>query len=668
MVNRRSKRKSAVAATGGASETVQGRGVARKTMVGGGSSPFVLTGPTTVREQLTAMRGASNSGSSRFFSGQFNFSSKCNLVSSSVAQINRLNRCYYSRGAIHNCDMSAPDSRMPHKVNADPISVLPVPYSFLNNESHNQQQFNGASSRVIMKPAAVKPQAHPHKPQPIDNNPILIHKITFPSEECEADKEVALINSSNFNNMALATNAATVNIKQTSSKKKKTTRISPRVSKLPYRKTRQSPRFILSPADATCIRSTANENPGSSDILVKNPIMNEAIKVEPKRSCLDVLLERQKRLQKIVITLKRKPRPFTNLRRAIEKARRAKVVDLQDPCIEREELKCSTPKNLESSMTISSNGETFAHNSIDTAFFTETEKAVESIGQAVSPIAAPLSSLDAEDSFDDLIPEEFMVDESEILGISLDNISAFGDSYAELDFDEETRSSFPEFSDNTPVQSENSDNLASYNVSSELNRECVGNQNQLEPSALPFFQPQIGAIQPSQKLDKCIGSQIGAQPSSMVLSNSLNFPSPLPAPVTGVNILQSKAKPSSDDFHWPGSDCSPDSWKSDRVNTSSSPIRKNLLSSGSIQLSMNSVGKTVLTDTVSIDFDGYQESVVPRTLKESPFGSKSRSTPLRNLMTALSPIQSMSCSTASARIDSPLFLTASPSEELSPLS
>ncbi len=48
------------------------------------------------------------------------------------------------------------------------------------------------------------------------------------------------------------------------------------------------------------------------------------------------------------------------------------------------------------------------------------------------------------ESFDDLIPEEFMLDESEILGISLDNISAFGDSYAEMDFDEETRSSFPE--------------------------------------------------------------------------------------------------------------------------------------------------------------------------------------------------------------------------------
>ena len=80
----------------------------------------------------------------------------------------------------------------------------------------------------------------------------------------------------------------------------------------------------------------------------------------------------------------------------------------------------------------------------------------------MSPIAASLSNLDPEDSFDDLIPEEFMVDESEILGISLDNISAFGDSYAELDFDEETRSSFPEFPDNTPSLSENSDNLASY--------------------------------------------------------------------------------------------------------------------------------------------------------------------------------------------------------------
>ena len=95
------------------------------------------------------------------------------------------------------------------------------------------------------------------------------------------------------------------------------------------------------------------------------------------------------------------------------------------------------------------------------SILTETEKAVKSIGQSVSPIA-PLSNLDPEDSFEDLIPEEFMVDETEILGISLDNISAFGDSYADLDFDEETRSSFPEFSDNTPNASENSDNLGTY--------------------------------------------------------------------------------------------------------------------------------------------------------------------------------------------------------------
>ena len=53
------------------------------------------------------------------------------------------------------------------------------------------------------------------------------------------------------------------------------------------------------------------------------------------------------------------------------------------------------------------------------------------------------------ESFDDLIPEEFMMDESEILGISLDNISAFGeDDFGDLDFDEETRSSFPEESNN----------------------------------------------------------------------------------------------------------------------------------------------------------------------------------------------------------------------------
>ena len=311
MVNRRSNRKSAVAATGGASETVQVRGLARKTMVGGGPSPFVSTGPTTVREQLTAMRGASNSGSSRFFSGQFNLSSRCNLVSSSVAQINRLNRCYYFRGAIHNCEMSA-NSLMPRKLNTDPVSVLQAPFPIVSNESHNQQHFNGASC-VIMKPAAVKPQVRPQKPQPLDANRIPVPRVSFSTEECEADKEVALINSSNFGNMTVAAtaNTASVNIKQGSSKKKKMTRISPRVSKLPCRKTRQSPRFILSYADATCIRN--NENPGGSNML-KNSL-NETVKVEPQRSCLDVLLERQKRLQKIVITLKRKPRPFTNLRR-----------------------------------------------------------------------------------------------------------------------------------------------------------------------------------------------------------------------------------------------------------------------------------------------------------------------------------------------------------------
>ena len=186
---------------------------------------------------------------------------------------------------------------------------------------------------------------------------------------------------------------------------------------------------------------------------------------------------------------------------------------------------------------------------------------------------------------------------------------------------------------------------------------------------MPFFQPQLGAIQPSQKLDKCFGSQIGAQPSSTVLSDNLNIsPSP-PVPIIGVNMLPPKLETSNTDFHWPGSCCPPGTWKCDPIE--SHTLRKNLLPSGNVQQPVNSTEKTALLNTVSIDaktsFEGYYESVLPKALKE-PFASKSRSTPLRNLMSALSPIQSMSCSTASARIDSPLFLTASPSEELSPLS
>ena len=210
--------------------------------------------------------------------------------------------------------------------------------------------------------------------------------------------------------------------------------------------------------------------------------------------------------------------------------------------------------------------------------------------------------------------------------------------------------------------------LPFFSGTSEFNgNECFENENLVEPNAMPFFQPQLGAIQSSQKSGKCFGSKTGAQSTPLVLSNNINNNSQTVS-INGLNVLQPEVS-SRDGFHWHSPSYSSVDWKNDSIDKFLAPIGSNLVLANPT-VAVPSIERTVFTNAITVDAkqncERYYENALPKSLKES-LNSK-RSAPLRNLMTALSPIQSMSCSTASARIDSPLLLTASPSEELSPLS
>ena len=349
MANRRIKRKASGgcgSAVGGASGNVGGMG-----SIGGRygfSSTQLVTpstvsssvGPVTVREQLTAIRGATkpNSGSQISFT-RLSISSTNSQFSSNSAMRSRLhplqpthvdavgthlclNRCYSSRGANIGLGITANPSNYNNnstlrqitpalkRVTAiqTPTTNLPLAarLSFPNTLCSNAIIVNTSDKNSFLQ----KTKCDGSTFQPLVRTTILNNESAVSvAEEFEADREVELINS-NFGHLTSKVATGRVN------KRRKITRNSPRLKSI--RKLRPSPRTCKSPGIVSFglqpqagFKTATIQKRAKRQLKISSPIKQEH---SNPTLCLDALKQRQKQLQKIVITLKRKPRQFINLK------------------------------------------------------------------------------------------------------------------------------------------------------------------------------------------------------------------------------------------------------------------------------------------------------------------------------------------------------------------
>ena len=290
-------------------------------------------GRITVREQLTAIRGATkpNSGSHNSFSkvslstSGSQFSSNRGLQGRRLQRLQPastkpvvanqfcLNRCYSSQGANLGVEVTAdPMSNNSSKINLIQHASLPNPPAQVQLTAHLKYPNKFCSPALIMenktfeKNVMNKDQCIAQKNGLTATKPIQ----SCTSEECEADHEVALINSS----------FGIVTPSKASSKRKRLNRNSPRFIKS-IRKLRLSPRLNKSPANLPNNLQQSKvpiQKKGKRNLKSSSPFKDEySNRREP--NCLDALIERQNMLKKIVVTLKRKPHPLTNLKKGTTK-------------------------------------------------------------------------------------------------------------------------------------------------------------------------------------------------------------------------------------------------------------------------------------------------------------------------------------------------------------